>query len=150
MNPLFVRIGAVAVAAAAVVALLGAGQPDVTKARLERSLADVYPNLYGQQAALLGHPGVSRQSMRARPHCGRGGPKVADVGSGSDWICFIDFIDDKGAAQHAKMEVTAKSNACYVATGPSRITGPLRLTDTHGQDVLNPVFEYDACYDPAS
>ena len=52
--------------------------------------------------------------------------------------------------QHALMEVTAKSNGCLVATAPSAIVGLLRLTDTHGRNVLNRVFEYDACYDPAS
>jgi len=150
MNPLIVRVGTLAVGAAAVVALIGAGHPDVTKARLEKSLLQVYPNLYVQQAAILGRPNVTRASMAARTSCDRGGPKVKDVGSGSDWICYVDFTDNTGKRQHAKMEVTAKSNACYVATGPSRITGPLRLTDTQNRDVLNPVFEYDACYDPAS
>jgi hypothetical protein len=40
------------------------------------------------------------------------------------------------------------SNGCYTAGGPSRTTGLITLTDTHGTTVDNPVFEWDGCFDP--
>lgn len=150
MNKLLTRSLTVIVAVAAVVGLIAAGHPDVTKRRLEKTLLSVYPNLYLQHAKILGYPNFTKADMATSVSCKRGGPKTKDVGPGSDWRCFIDYNDEKHMHQHALMEVTAKSNACLVATAPSAIVGLLRLTDTHGRDVLNPVFEYDACYDPAS
>lgn len=149
MNPLITRIGTVALGAAAVTLLIAAGHPDVTRARLEQSLTPTYTNLYVQQAAILGHPDFTPATLAPSTVCDRGGPKVADVGPGADWICHIKFTDQAGKRQDGKFELNAKSNGCYVATGPSRINGPVIIADTKGQDVLNPVFEFDACYDPA-
>lgn len=150
MNPLLVRTATVAVGAGAVVALIAAGSPDVTRARLEHSLTPVYTNLYLQQARILGHGGVTAATLSPSTVCDRGGPKVADVGPGADWICHIMFTDVAGKRQDGKFELNAKSNGCYVATGPSRINGPVMISDAvTGRDVLNPVFEFDACYDPA-
>lgn len=149
MNPLITRSATAALAAAAVFGLVAAGHPDVTRARLEHSLTPVYTNLYLQQAVILGHPGFTTATLAPSTVCDRGGPKVADVGPGADWICHITFTDQAGKRQDGKFELNAKSNGCYVATGPSRINGPVIITDTRGRDVLNPVFEFDACYDPA-
>src|SRR4051794_3221249 len=49
-----------------------------------------------------------------------------------------------------KFEVNAHSNDCYTAGGPSKVVGSFTVTDTHGQDVDNPVFEFDVCFDPHS
>jgi len=149
VNPLIARIGTVALGAAAVAGLIAAGRPDVTRARLEQSLTPDYTNLYLQQAKILGHPEFTAVTLALSTVCDRGGPKVADVGPGADWICHIMFTDQTGKRQDGKFELNAKSNSCYVATGPSRINGPVTITDTKGRDVLNPVFEFDACYDPA-
>jgi hypothetical protein len=149
MNPLLIRTFTVVAGAAAVTGLIAAGHPEVTKARLTASLTEVYTNLYLQQAQILGHPNVTRASLSPSTVCDRGGPKVKDVGPGADWICHIMFTDVGGLRQDGKFELNAKSNGCYVATGPSRINGPVIITDTHGKDVLNPVFEFDSCYDPA-
>jgi hypothetical protein len=150
MNALIARTATAGIGVAVVAGLVAAGHPDVTRTRLERSLTPVYTNLYLQQAKILGHRDVTAKSLDAKATCDRGGPKVADTGAGSDWICHILFTDADGKAQDGKFELAAKSNGCYVATGPSRINGPVIITDTKGRDVLNPVFEFDACYDPSS
>ena len=149
MNPRIMSIGTVALSAAAFAGLIAAGHPDVTRARLETSLTPVYTNLYLQQAQILGHPEFTAATLAPSTVCDRGGPKVTDLGPGADWICHIMFTDQAGKKQDGKFELNAKSNGCYVATGPSRINGPVIITDTRGRDVLNPVFEFDACYDPA-
>ena len=149
MRRWWARALGVAAVGVLIVGLVAAGDPVVTRGRLERSLTPTFTALYLQQASILGHPGLSASGLGARSSCDRGGPKVADVGPGSDWICFIDWTDVAGKHQHGKFELQAKANACYVATGPSRINGPVMLTDRRtGRDVLNPVFEFDACYDP--
>jgi len=64
--------------------LAACGGPDVTRPRVEASLAQVFPNYYVQAQALLGHPGLTPAGVRARPVCDRGGPSVPDRGAGSD------------------------------------------------------------------
>jgi hypothetical protein len=139
-----------AVGLAVTMCLAGCGSPDVTRTRLEASLAPTFSNLYVQQAAILGHAGVSRTSVGATASCDKGGPKVADVGPGADWICLVHWRDQAGQAQDGKFELQARSNACWTAAGPSRTVGLLTITDSRGRDVTNPVFEFDGCFDPSS
>jgi hypothetical protein len=128
------------------------GGSDVTRARLERSLPQTFANLYVQQAQLLGHKGITVHSLKARAQCDKGGPKVADHGPGADWICQMAWNDPAVPLPDgsAKFEVNAHSNDCYTAGGPSKYIGLLTITDTHGNDVQNPVFEFDGCFDPNS
>jgi hypothetical protein len=49
-----------------------------------------------------------------------------------------------------KFELNVHSNDCYTAGGPSKLVGLITITDTHGKDVDNPVFEFDSCFDPNS
>src|SRR3954467_4820633 len=138
---------------AALLAALGlsaCGGSDVTRARLERNLPQAFSNLYVQQARLLGHQGITVQSLHARAQCDKGGPKVADRGPGADWICLMSWKDPnvKLPDGSGKFEVSAHSNDCYTAGGPSKLVGLQTITDTHGNDVSNPVFEFDACFDP--
>jgi hypothetical protein len=144
-------IGAIAVLTAAA-GLAGCSGSDVTRARLERSLPQVFSNLYVQQAKLLGHTGITVQSLHARAQCDKGGPHVADVGPGSNWICQMTWKDPNVPAENlpGKFEMNVHSNDCYTAGGPSKIVGTFTITDTRGNDVDNPVFEFDGCFDPKS
>jgi hypothetical protein len=143
---------AVVVAVIAVLAGLqhASGGSSVTKARLERSLPRAFSNLYVQQAALLGHSGITVASLDAKADCDKGGPKVADEGPGADWICLMTWKDPAVPLPDGsgKFELNVHSNDCYTAGGPSKLVGLQTITDTHGSDVTNPVFEFDACFDP--
>ncbi len=135
---------------AAFAAVAGGGQSVVTKARLERSLPATFSNIYLQQAAILGHRGLTVRSLHARASCDKGGPNVADHGPGADWICLMAWSDPNVPLPDgtAKFELNVHSNACYTAGGPSKYVGQLTITDKHGKDVPNPAFEFDACFDP--
>jgi hypothetical protein len=141
---------AVALALLAAVAGLSACGSDVTRARLERSLPQTFSNLYVQQAHLLGHPGITVQSLKARAQCDKGGAKIADHGPGADWICQMYWNDPAVPLPDgsAKFELNVHSNDCYAAGGPSKYVGLLSITDKNGNDVQNPVFEFDGCFDP--
>jgi hypothetical protein len=139
-----------AIALLGLVALSGCRTQDVTKARLEQSLAPTFANLYAQRAAILGETGVTPAGVAPSADCDRGGPKVADVGPGADWICMVHWRDQTGQAQEGKFELQARSNACWTAAGPSKTVGLLMITDSRGRDVTNPVFEFDGCFDPSS
>jgi hypothetical protein len=144
------RHAAGVLAAAALLGLSACGGSDITKARLERSLPQTFANLYVQRAKLLGHKDITVQSIHARASCDKGGPKRADRGPGADWICLMNWTDPNVQLPdgYGKFELNAHSNDCYTAGGPSKLIGLQTLTDTHGNDVPNPVFEFDACFDP--
>jgi hypothetical protein len=152
VNPhrLLTRGLAVGVAITTAWSLAACGSVDVTKARLEQSLAPTFANLYVQRARILGEPGITVASTAASADCDRGGPKVADVGPGADWICMVAFHDDHGQDQVGKFELHVLADSTYVAGGPSKLIGLAVITDKDGKDVPNPVFEFDAGFDPAS
>lgn len=76
----------------AAVGLIAASNQDVTRPRLEKSLAQSFANLYLQEGVILGTPTTAAR-INARPTCDRGGPTVKDVGPGADWICMMNFTD---------------------------------------------------------
>lgn len=131
----------------------GGDSSTVTRARLERSLPVVFSNRYADQAALLGHAGVTPASVHATAMCDKHGPDVADVGPGGDWICLMGWSDPNVPMPpegYGKFELNVHSNDCYTVSGPSKLTGFLTLTDANGDEVNNPVFEFDGCFDPSS
>jgi hypothetical protein len=137
----------------AAVSAAGGDGSTVTRARLERSLPVVFSNLYVQQSHLLGRNGVTPGNLQARAMCDKHGPDVADVGPGGDWICLMSWTDPDVPMPpegYGKFELNVHSNDCYTAAGPSKLTGFLNLTDQHGKEVPNPVFEFDGCFDPAT
>ncbi|MCW2778195.1 MAG: hypothetical protein JWN17_1920 [Frankiales bacterium] len=139
------------VAVGATLALSACGTSDVTAPRLQKALAPTFANLYVQRAGILGETGITTATVAPKATCDRGGPKVADVGPGADWICMISFTDDAGVRQDGKFEVQAKANSTYTAAGPSKLIGLVMITDVRtGKDVPNPVFEFDGAFDPQS
>jgi hypothetical protein len=137
-------------AAAATLGLAGCGGSDITRARLERNLPSTFSNLYVQQAKLLGHKGITVANLHAKAQCDKGGPDVPDRGPGADWICLMTWHDPTLPPDTlpGKFEINAHSNDCYTAGGPSKIVGSFTITDAHGHQVDNPVFEFDSCFNP--
>jgi hypothetical protein len=146
------RLATLALVGAALLALSACGSTDVTRARLERNLPQTFANLYVQQAELLGHRGITVQSLNAQAQCDKGGPKVPDHGPGADWICLMKWNDPNVPLPDGtgKFELNVHSNDCYTAGGPSKLVGLITITDRQGKDVDNPVFEFDSCFDPNS
>jgi hypothetical protein len=134
----------------AVIAGSGGGS-NITQARLERSLPSVFANVYTTQAKLLGHQGVTPESLHATAMCDKGGAVEADVGPGSNWNCLVGWTDPDNPMPpegYGKIELNVHSNGCYTAAAPSKLVGFLTLTDSSGRVVTNPVAEFDACFDP--
>lgn len=141
-----------AVAGAGIIGLSARGTVEVTRPRLEASLSQTFANLYLQQAKLLGHRGLSISSLDAQAHCDKGGPAVADEGPGADWTCLMTWNDPNVPLPDGsgKFELNVHSNDCFTASGPTRVVGLVTITDTRGNSVPNPVFEFDSCFDPGS
>jgi hypothetical protein len=124
----------------------------VTRPRLERSLTTTFANLYVDQASLEGRS-LTAASVHAKAMCDKAGAENKDVGPGGDWNCLMSWTDPEvpmPAEGYGKFELNVHSNDCYTAAGPSKLTGFLNLTDKHGREVSNPVFEFDGCFDPAA
>ncbi|MCW2927026.1 MAG: hypothetical protein JWM86_994 [Thermoleophilia bacterium] len=124
----------------------------VTRSRLERSLETTYANRYVELSKLLGHGDVTVESLDAHAVCDKGGPTVADRGPGGDWICQVAYDDPniQNPDGSAKVEMNVHSNDCYTGISTARLVGPLNIVDTHGHQAVNPVSEFDGCFDPAS
>lgn len=144
-------------ALAAVLAISGAvlagtsGSSSITQPRLERALPVAFANLYADQAKLLGHQGVTPASLNAKAMCDKGGAVEANVGPGSNWNCLVSWTDPNlpmPLEGYGKFEVQVHSNGCYTAGGPSKLVGFQTITDTKGDEVPNPVYEFDGCFDP--
>ena len=134
-----------------IAAVATGGDSTITRARIERSLPQTFSNLYAQQAELLGHQGVTPASLQAKAMCDKHGPDVADVGPGGDWICLMSWKDPNVPMPpegYGKFELNVHSNGCYTASGSTKLTGYLTITDKRGREVTNPVFEFDGCFDP--
>ena len=145
-------IAAVLALAFASVAVTGGDSSTATSARLERSLPQVFANVYADQARLLGRSGVSAASLHPQAMCDKHGPDVADVGPGGDWICLMSWTDPQVPMPpegYGKFELNVHSNDCFTAAGPTKLTGYLTITDKSGNEVTNPAFEFDGCFDPA-
>ena len=143
---------AILILGAALAGFSSAGSSHVTRARLERSLPRTFANLYVQQARILGHTGITVGSLHARAQCDKGGPNTPDRGAGADWLCYMSWTDKHVPLPDGsgKFELNVHSNNCYTAGGPSKLIGLLTITDTRGNEVQNPLHEFDSCFDPQS
>jgi hypothetical protein len=147
MTILLAILVATGLAAAAVA--MGGGST-VTSTRLERSLPRAFSNVYAQEAALLGHKGITPASLHARAMCDNAGTKT---GTGAAWVCLMSWHDPNNpmpSTGYGKFELNVHSNDCYTAGSPSSLIGYQTITDTAGRTVNNPAYEFDACFDPHS
>lgn len=128
------------------------GGSDITRPRLERSVAASFSNVYAQRATLLGARGVTPASLHTRAMCDKG-PGVAQSGPGTTWNCLMSWTDPDvpmPSSGYGKFELTVHSNGCYTVGSPSSLLGYQTMTDTRGRTVPNPVSEFDGCLDPRS
>ena len=99
----------------------------------------------------LGHKDVTPASLHAQAMCDKGGAVEADIGPGSNWNCLVSWTDPNVPMPpegYGKFELDVHSNGCYTAGGPSKLVGFQTITDTEGDEVNNPVYEFDGCFDP--
>lgn len=132
------------------VAVATGGGSTITQARLERSVTASFANVYSQEAAIVGHRGITPASLHATAMCDKG-PGVAQSGPGTSWNCLTSWTDPNvpmPPAGYGKLELTVHSNGCYTVGSPSSLIGYQTITDAHGRTVNNPAYEFDGCLDP--
>lgn len=155
-----ISVKIVAIAAFAAVLLGSAaayGSPDITRARLEASIAPTFVNLYNLQqhiqtgtSSLPSDPtGISNNlHFDPAPHCTKGGKDVTAGGPGADWACRVGW---PSAATETLVridyEVTVRPNGCYTAQGPSTLVGQKKMRGADGRTHTNPLYEFYGCFD---
>lgn len=116
-----------------------------TKAKLDRSLADVFGHLNVLQTRELRRPAVREEQLRARASCDKGGPRVQDAGPGNDWRCVVSWqLPGSTARGQAIYQLDATPDGRYVADGdgPQAVNGFFQARTATG-DAPNPLWQFD-------
>lgn len=137
--------------AAGLVALLtvasGWGPTGITAARLQSSITLTFNNLVVLQQQLLGRQVPAGARLVILPACERRGSGPDTRGPGDDWHCTLDVVEHNLAQKGVGYDVTVKPDGCYTAEGPPSFVGPSSLPIRPGHSVLNPLFQFDGCFD---
>jgi ABC-2 type transport system permease protein len=138
-------------AAAAVVAFLAVasswGPTAITAARLSKSMAATFNNLVVLQQTLLGRHVPAGAALNVLPVCRRRGVSTPTRGPGDNWICTLNVVTQTANQLPVNYDVTVRANGCYTAEGPPAFIGPLTIRGPHGRTSVNPLFEFDGCFD---
>ena len=124
----------------------------IVRSRIERSIEKSYSYRYVALSKLLDRNNVSVKSMGARAVCDKGGVTKPDTGPGGDWNCYIAYTDPHvpNPDGFTKVEMNVHANDCYTAGASQKLVGPLNMLDAHGNQLINPAFEFDGCFDPTA
>lgn len=122
----------------------GAGS-GITRAKLNRSLATTFANLYPLQTAELHRPAVNAAHLRASAACTKGSSLVPQSGSGNDWRCVITWrLPGVTAIGQVIYQLDVSPNGRYVADGdgPQDVNGYFPVHTSVG-NVSNPLWQFD-------
>jgi ABC-2 type transport system permease protein len=127
------------------------GPPAVTAARLQASIKPTFNNLTFLQQRILGRQVPAGTNLNDYASCVR--RSGAGSGPGDDWICTMDLLIPLDGATPFSLtpvafDVTVKANGCYKAEGPPSFIGQAEIRNTHGNEVVNPLFSFAGCFDP--
>jgi len=139
---------AVAVAAitGAIVLAEGLGPPAITAGRLEGAIVPTFKRLVVYQQELLGRKVPAHATLKVFSSCHRTST-TSSRGAGDDWVCGLDLIAANLRQLPLNYDVTVRPNGCYTAQGPPLTIGRLEIRTRAGKRVVNPLFEFDGCFD---
>lgn len=129
--------------------LAGCGSTGLTAPPLSASISHAFANLYVLQQVEQGNPRPSAASLHSRATCQKGTPATPQNGSGS-WLCEITYlVAGPGYPVIAKYNVDLQTDGCYAADGdgPASVNGSPTVTGPHEDQVTNPLWLIDGCFD---
>jgi ABC-2 type transport system permease protein len=144
----------VVVGATVLVVLLGVaagwGPAAVTRARLEASLAPAFSNLTVLQQRELGRRIPGSAELQTRTGCSR--RSGTSEGPGDDWSCTVTVFTAQPGVEPYQLtpvtyDVSVESDGCFKAQAPPSFVGQQTMTDSHGRQVVNPLFTIYGCFD---
>ncbi len=146
-----VRVGAVGFAALVLLTVASYRPSAITSARLQAAVPVTFSHLAQVRQSLTGRPVYIRGRAitpalisTVTTQCRRGGNPEPARGPAEDWICIMT----SGTGSNALLfgyELNVHSNGCYTAQGSSAIFGHPLIYDTRYDQVVNPLYEFDAC-----
>lgn len=145
--PLF---GVWVLSAGVVAAATGATSSGIDAGKLQRSLAVSFAHLYRAQNQELYHLNVTEAQLRTTASCTKGQGLVAQVGSGNDWRCSVNFHlpGVNNATGQAIYQLDVNANGRYIADGdgPNVLNGYFVVHTQYG-DAPNPLWQFDGLVD---
>lgn len=153
MMPRLARVPSLATAAALLMGgamLSGCSPTNVTAGRLQASMARTFSNLYVLQQVQEGNPRPAPGSLQTAAHCQKGTPATPQNGAGNDWMCDITYlVAGPSTPVTAIYNVNVQTDGCYAADGdgPASVNGSRTITGPHYQQVVNPLWLIDGCFD---
>jgi hypothetical protein len=144
------RVLLAALATVLLVTVSSCGAAGVTRARVEAAIGPTFANLYALQRAQLGFPKVSGDKIPSKATCDKGGAAEPDEGPGNTWICTIVWqVAGPGTSATAVYNLHIQTTGCYSADGdsPPAINGQQMLDSFDGKQFLNPLWEFEGCFD---
>jgi ABC-2 type transport system permease protein len=146
------RLAATAVAAIAASAALSSCSTStgVSAGPLQKSISATFANLYVLQQVDQGNPRPAARRLRARAACTKGTPAQAQTGAAADWVCNVTFyVAGPATPVTARYNVNVQTDGCYAADGdgPASVNGSRTVTGPGYQQVLNPLWLIDGCFD---
>jgi ABC-2 type transport system permease protein len=128
----------------------GCGGKGVAAHPLQNSIARAFSNLYVLQQVEQGNPRPDLGNLRTNAQCQKGGPGQPQTGAGNDWVCYITYLVAGPATPvTATYNVDVQTDGCYAADGdgPASVNGSRTITGSHQQQVQNPLWLIDGCFD---
>jgi ABC-2 type transport system permease protein len=144
------HLGAALTAVTAAAALAGCGGKGITSSSLQTSIARTFSNLYVLQQVDQGNPRPNPASLHAAANCQKGTASAAQEGAGNDWVCYISYeVDGPATVVTATYNVNVQTDGCYAADGdgPTSLNGTRTIAAAGNQQVVNPLWLIDGCFD---
>ena len=146
-----VRMALVGLAAIQATAMLSScGSNGLTASPLQVSISHAFANLYVLQQVEQGNPRPNVSSLHSHAACQKGTPATPQNGSGT-WLCLITyFVAGPRYPVVAKYNVSVQTDGCYAADGdgPASVNGSPTITGPHYDQVVNPLWLIDGCFEP--
>ena len=140
-----IRIGTIALNAAAVAATLGCGHSPITAKRIEPALETTFANLVELQVSRLRLPPMKAPDFAVTAICRRvtaGG----DVGAG-DWTCTIVWQGPDRRTVRDTYELFVQTDGCYSASASGEGLGGPVLSVRDGSKTRNLLYTFEGCFD---
>jgi hypothetical protein len=122
----------------------------ITASPIESSISHAFTNLYLKQQQEMGNPVPPAASLHTRATCLKGTPANPQSGAGADWTCDVTYlVDGPSTPVTAIYNLTVQTNGCFAADGdgPAALNGTRTITGPGYQQIHNPLWLIDACFE---